>query len=107
MHGVDAWQGGSGRRVERLTEEWKLQNATLTQLRLTIGRFFVIGLWAHVPLIAAVGLLNGTSWVAGTLASMTAAGIVTTAWVHDREGPFARYVIAVAQIMMVSLLVWL
>jgi methyl-accepting chemotaxis protein len=83
-----------------------LQNASLTQLRLTVGRFFVIGLWAHVPVIAAVGLLNGTSAMAGTLASMAAAGAATAAWLHDREGPLARYVIAVAQIMMVSLLVW-
>jgi len=84
-----------------------LQNASLTQLRLTVGRFFVIGLWAHVPVMAVVGLLNGTSWMAGSLTSMVAAGIATAAWVHDREGPFARYVIAVAQVTMVSLLVWL
>jgi len=91
----------------REPEDGKLPNASLVRLRLIVGRFFVIGLWAHVPVIAAVGLLNGTRWAGGTVAGMMAAGIATAAWLYDRDGPLARYVIAVAQIMMVSLLVWL
>ena len=83
-----------------------MQNASLAQLRLVVGRFFVVGLWVHVPVIAVVGLANGTAWLAGTLAGAVAAGTATAAWLSDRGGPLGRYVIAVAQIMMVSLLVW-
>ena len=83
-----------------------MQNASLAKLRLVVGRFFVIGLWIHVPVIAVVGLANGAAWLAGTLTGAVAAGVATTAWLSDREGPLARYAIAVAQIMMVSLLVW-
>jgi methyl-accepting chemotaxis protein len=84
-----------------------MDNAGLARLRLVVGRFFIAGLWVHVPVIATVGLANGTSWLAGTSAAAVAAAIATAAWLHDREGPLARYVIAIAQITMVSLLVWL
>ena len=84
-----------------------MQNASLTQLRLVVGRFFVAGLWAQVPVIAVVGFANGTSWMAGSLAAFAAAAVATLAWFSDREGPLARYAITVAQVTMVSLLVWL
>ena len=83
-----------------------MQNASLTKLRLVVGRFFVVGLWIHVPVIAVVGLANGAAWLAGALTGAVAAGVATAAWLSDREGPLTRYAIAVAQIMMVSLLVW-
>jgi methyl-accepting chemotaxis protein len=60
-----------------------------------------------VPVILAIGLANSASWMAGTLAGITAAGIATVAWLYDREGSLARYVITVAQVTMVSILVWL
>src|SRR5262249_535269 len=83
------------------------QGGSLGRLRLMVGRYFIAGLWAHVPVIALLGLANGTSWMAATATAAIAAGIATAAWLSDREGPFARYVIAIAQVMMVSVLVWL
>ncbi|HEY2134621.1 MAG TPA: methyl-accepting chemotaxis protein [Xanthobacteraceae bacterium] len=84
-----------------------MQNESLSRLRVVVGRFFVIGLWAHVAVLAVVGLANGSNWLAGILTGAAAAGIATAAWLYDREGPMARYAIAIAQVMMVSLLVWL
>jgi methyl-accepting chemotaxis protein len=84
-----------------------MQNTTLERLRLAVGQWFVVGLWVHVPLLAIVGLANGTSWLAGSVAGAIAAGVATAAWHFDRNSPLARYAIAIAQIMMVSLLVWL
>ncbi len=84
-----------------------MQNASLERLRLAVGQCFVVGLWAHVPIIAVVGLANGTAWFAGTSAATVAAGVATAVWHFDRNSPLARYTIAIAQIMMVSLLVWL
>jgi methyl-accepting chemotaxis protein len=84
-----------------------MQSATLERLRLVVGQCFVAGLWAHVPVLAVVGLANGTSWLAGSVAGAIAAGVATAAWRLDRNSPLARYAIAIAQIMMVSLLVWL
>jgi methyl-accepting chemotaxis protein len=84
-----------------------MQNATLEQLRLVVGKCFVAWLWAQVPVLAIVGLANGTGWLAGTVAGTIAAGVATAAWYFDRNSPLARYVIAIAQTMMVSLLVWL
>jgi methyl-accepting chemotaxis protein len=79
----------------------------LDRLRAIVARYFVIGLWLHVPVLVAVGLANGTGWLAGSLAGAAAAGTATAIWLTDRDGQLARYTIAVAQIMMVSLLVWL
>jgi len=84
-----------------------MQNASLAQLRLIVGRFFIAGLWAQVPVMSLVGLANHTSWVAGTFAAITAATVATTAWLCDRDGALARYAITIAQVTMVSLLVWL
>ncbi len=84
-----------------------MQNTSLAQLRLVVGRFFVAGLWAHVAVVAIVGFTNGTSWIAGSLAAIAAAAIATLARSSDRDGPLARYAITIAQITMVSLLVWL
>jgi methyl-accepting chemotaxis protein len=84
-----------------------MKNASLAQLRLVVGRLFVAGLWAHVPVIAVVGLANHTSWMAGSLAAIAAAAVATIAWFSDREGSLARYAITIAQVTMVSLLVWL
>src|SRR5690348_4719140 len=84
-----------------------MQNASLEKLRLVVGQCFIAGLWAHLPVIAIVGLANGSAWLAGTSAGATAAAITTAVWHFDRNGQLARYTIAIAQTMMVSLLVWL
>ena len=84
-----------------------MQNQNLCRLRIAVGRFFVIWLWGHVAVLALVGLANGSHWQAATVTGAAAAGIATAAWLYDREGPLARYAIAIAQVTMVSLLVWL
>ena len=84
-----------------------MQNASLEKLRHVVGQCFVAGLWAHVPVIAIVGLANGTAWLAGSVAGAGAAAIATVAWRFDRDGQLARYAITIAQVTMVSLLVWL
>jgi methyl-accepting chemotaxis protein len=84
-----------------------MQNTSLARLRRGVGQWFVAALWAHVPVLAIVGLANGTAWFAATSAGVITAGIATAAWCLDRDGPLARYTIAIAQTTMVSLLVWL
>jgi methyl-accepting chemotaxis protein len=83
-----------------------MQNA-LDRLRAAVARFFIVGLWLHVPVLLIVGLGNGTEWLAGSLTGAIAAGLATFVWLTDSTGVMARYTITVAQIMMVSLLVWL
>jgi methyl-accepting chemotaxis protein len=96
--------------ISNTTGHWvgkNMQNASLARLRRVVGQWFIVALWAHIPLLAIVGLANGTAWLAGTSAGVVAAGVATALWSLDRDGPLARYTIAIAQIMMVSLLVWL
>jgi methyl-accepting chemotaxis protein len=84
-----------------------MQNATLERLRLVVGQCFIVGLWAHVPVIAILGLANGTPWLAGSVAGAIAAAVATALWHFDRNSQLARYAITIAQVTMVSLLVWL
>jgi methyl-accepting chemotaxis protein len=88
-----------------MTETPELSN--LERLRIGVGRFFVTGLWLHLPVIAGIGLANGTSWIAGLVASALVAGICNAAWLSDRSGALPRYLIAIALVTDVSLMVWL
>jgi methyl-accepting chemotaxis protein len=83
-----------------------MQN-TLEQLRATVARFFIVGLWLHVPVLLAVGLMNDSNWLAGPLTGAAVAAVATIVWLTDSVGTLARYTIAIALTMMVSLLVWL
>ncbi len=83
-----------------------MQN-TLERLRATVARFFIMGLWLHVPLLLIAGLANDSNWLAGSLTGAIVAGVATVIWLSDRTGVLARYAITVAQVTMVSLLVWL
>src|SRR5215472_16910906 len=111
--GADAWWAMRRQRVNRHRNSrcnrvgTNMQNASLEKLRHVVGQCFVAGLWAHVPVIAIVGLANGTAWLAGSVAGAGAAAIATAAWRFDRDGQLARYAITIAQVTMVSLLVWL
>ena len=67
-----------------------MQNQNLCRLRIVVGRFFVIWLWAHVAVLALVGLANGSHWLAATVTGAAAAGIATAAWLYDREGPLVK-----------------
>jgi hypothetical protein len=79
----------------------------IVHLREKAGRFFVYVLWAHLPIIGMVGLLNGrTPYPAIALAGLIAAA-ATLAFRASRTGAATRYVIAVGQVAMVSLLVFI
>jgi methyl-accepting chemotaxis protein len=87
--------------------EETMQISSLVQLRASAGRFFVIALWLHLPLLAAIGILNGTDWPAALVIGAVAVGLATAAWLHDQQSALARHVIGLALITMVSLMVWL
>ena len=84
-----------------------MEGSSLVALRASAGRFFTIAIWLHLPVLIAVGTLNGTDWISGLVIGAVAAAAATGAWWWDNEGTLARYVTAVALITMVSLLVWL
>ncbi|MGO8919906.1 MAG: methyl-accepting chemotaxis protein [Stellaceae bacterium] len=84
-----------------------MEPSTLAALRRDVGRWFVFGLWAHLPLLLLIGLINdGVSFAALAVAA-TAAAAATAAWLADPQALLGRAVIAVALITMVSLMVWL
>ena len=84
-----------------------MQQDNLDRLRALVGRFFIIGLWVHVPVLTLVGLANDTDWIAAPLVGAGAAAVATGVWRIDRQSALARHTIAIAQVTMVSLVVWL
>ena len=84
-----------------------MQQSSLAEFRTKVGGLFVAGLWMHLPVIAAIGLANGTPWLAGSVVAAAAAGLATTAWGLDRNGQLGRFLIAAALVTMVSVMVWL
>jgi methyl-accepting chemotaxis protein len=78
----------------------------LRELRATVAFYMILFLWAHVPLVAAVGLWLGTGWMTPMLAAALFAGIATAAWRFDASGDTSRPVMGVALVMIVSLLVF-
>ena len=81
--------------------------SSLLQLRISVGRFFILVLWLHLPLLALIGALNGTFSVATLCIGVFAAGIATIAWASDEQGETARFVTTIAVVTIVSLMVWL
>ena len=80
--------------------------AGISRLRETAARWSVVMLWLAVPTVAATALVNGTAWLAPTIAAAIASGAVTAAAKFaGRIAPTTRYAIAVATIFQVSLLV--
>ncbi|HYM02665.1 MAG TPA: methyl-accepting chemotaxis protein [Stellaceae bacterium] len=84
-----------------------MESSNLRSLRGDVGRYFVIGLWLHLPVLIAIGLINDSSWLTGAIIGAVSAGVATAAWLNDRQGVMARFLVAVALITMVSLMVWL
>jgi len=79
----------------------------LLRLRARVGRFFALALWLHLPVLAAVGLVNDSFSIGVLAAGAVAAGIGTVAWYVDEQGPMGRYVVAISVITIVSLMVYL
>ena len=84
-----------------------MESSDLLHLRAVVARFFIFALWLHLPLLLVIGLVNDTSWLAALIMAAIANGVATAAWLSDRQSAFCRYAIAIALIMMVSLIVWL
>src|SRR4051812_7614317 len=81
--------------------------ADLLGLRRLTNRLFVLGLWLHVPLVAALTAASGGgAHVAGpTVAAALLAAVPTVLWRLGRSAQAARIVVALAMVGMVSLLV--
>jgi methyl-accepting chemotaxis protein len=78
---------------------------TLEAMRRNSARLIVIGLWAHLPVLALIAAVNGTlGWSVESLAVATAIA-ATLAWRLTGHGPAARQAIGLASIVMAFLLV--
>ncbi|MEQ8968154.1 MAG: methyl-accepting chemotaxis protein [Azospirillaceae bacterium] len=78
---------------------------TLDDLRTGAARWFVAGLWLHVPLIALIAWLNDTLDGTAVGLAVVFAGLATGAWAWRGAGPVTRYAVALAMVGMVSLMV--
>lgn len=89
------------------SKENPMATLTLAGLRQTVGLWFIVGLWAHLPILLTVGLLNHASPFAAVAIAGIVAAMATAAWLADRRALLGRAMISVALITIVSLLVWL
>jgi methyl-accepting chemotaxis protein len=79
----------------------------LDRLRESASRFFMAWLWLHLPVILATGWLMGRSpWPTLAMAAVLALA-ATVSWRVAPAGAATRYLVAVAQVGMVSLLVFI
>ncbi|HYH39661.1 MAG TPA: methyl-accepting chemotaxis protein [Azospirillum sp.] len=83
-----------------------MSNDDLDSLRRWASGLFVAALWAHIPLVALTGWVNGTGGWGAELSALLLALAATAAWRADAGGLTSRTVIAVAAVGMVSLLVY-
>ena len=79
----------------------------LTRLRDRFGRFLLILLWLHVPLLALTAWLTGRAMVMAALAGVVIAGSYHLAWWRNGSAPATRYLSAVALMAQPAILVWL
>jgi methyl-accepting chemotaxis protein len=81
--------------------------AAVRKLRATVARFFILALWLHLPVLAIIGFLNGSSSLIALATGGGAAALATVAWRQDAESAATRYAIAIALVTLTSLMVWL
>lgn len=81
--------------------------SALDKLRIRFGRFLVILLWLHVPVLATVALLVGRSPVPAALAGVLLASAYHLTWRRHGIAPVTRYLSAVALMGEPALLVYL
>ena len=77
----------------------------LDDVRAMATRVFIVGLWLHLPVLAAIGGINGTGLLLPVILGAVFAGVATISWLRDPRGPGTRYLIAVAFVAMASLMV--
>ncbi len=78
----------------------------LSALRGTATIAFVALLWAHLPVILAIGLVRGTDWLMPAAVMAALAGVSTLSWRIAGSGASTRLTIAVSLVGAVSLLVY-
>ena len=76
-------------------------------MRATISRGLLVLLWLHIPVAGAAAWFLGNDWLTSSLMTLTVAGIATAVWFINPSGAMSRITIAVAYIVVVSLLVGL
>ena len=79
----------------------------LDKLRIRFGRFLVILLWLHIPVLAAVAFVVGRPPLAAGLAGALLAGAYHLTWWRHGITPATRYLSAVALMGEPALLVYL
>ncbi|WP_428249236.1 methyl-accepting chemotaxis protein [Ferrovibrio sp.] len=77
----------------------------VADLRRRASRLFVVWLWLHVPLLAAIGWFNGTAVIVPTILAVLLALAAHIFAARDPAAPATRYVVAAGFVGMVSLLV--
>jgi methyl-accepting chemotaxis protein len=81
--------------------------APLIRLRSIASRLLVGLLWLQLPVLGAIGWINGTSVLGALAAGVILAGLATASlFLAGPAEPATRYLVSVAMIGMVSLLVW-
>lgn len=79
----------------------------LTRLRDRFGRFLLILLWLHVPLLALTAWLTGRAVVSTAIAGVAIAGFYHLTWWRNGAAPATRHLSAVALMAQPAILVWL
>jgi methyl-accepting chemotaxis protein len=78
----------------------------LAEIRATVARWFIVYLWAHLPLIAGVGYLLDSALIIPLVTAAVCAAAATLTWWRARGAAVTRYTSAVALMVMPSLLVF-
>ncbi len=78
----------------------------LIDIRRFVARYIVLFIWAHVPIVGALGPLLGVDWLWPTAGALLFALGVTASWWVDRHGPSTRYASSAALMVMVALVVF-
>ncbi|TCM20779.1 hypothetical protein EDF56_102442 [Novosphingobium sp. PhB165] len=79
----------------------------IAALRTKFGRFLVVLLWLHVPLLVTVALIQGESLLNAALAGVLLAGSYHLMWALNGPAPATRYLSAVALMGEVAVLLFL
>lgn len=80
---------------------------SLQSMRATISRGLLMLLWLHVPVVATTAWFLDRDWLAGSIMAAVVAGIATAVWLAHPSRQTSRVTIAVAYVVVVSLLVGL
>ena len=83
-----------------------LQLSSLDDLRRRASSVFIVWLWLHLPLIAAVAWFNQTNLIVSGIGAFVIAAIATWFCRTDAAGTATRQVVAAAFVGMASLLVF-